>query len=411
MTRPLPKVTELVTYRHAAAGHDGVLSDASGELFIKPCTRQEVSFYNESIRDHPEFASFMPTFMGQLTLAPQQEASFEDQSATLIAQCGVPEGTVPVPIPQLIAEHSIPEVVGSPIDIRFPTSMSDIKPTPFGPARTNKIATNLALVLENAASGFVKPNILDVKLGVRLWADDAAPEKKYRFDKVTLETTHKELGFRIAGMRVWQGEEATNQPLKRIDHTTTTATDGYKIYDKNFGRDLVKTTNVVEKFAEFVFVESAKINEELGKFVLDLFIEDLESIVKVMEREESRMYSGSLLFVYEGDGEALRKVMEGVRRDVDEAAANAEAFSSPPTTFHEDSNKDAEGEDGDFDDNESDDTPSPRIYSLKVIDFAHAEWTPGQGPDENSLKGIRSVLQIMKDLKRSGGRGSKRTSS
>lgn len=408
--RPLPDVKELVSYEQAAAGHDGVLSDASGELFIKPCTPQEVRFYNESIRDHPKFAAFMPTFMGELTLAPQQEASsIEDQSATFIAQYSTPEGPVPVPVPmlstELISEHSIPEVVVSPSDIRFLPSTSDISSTPFGPARTKKIATNVALVLENAAYGYVKPNILDVKLGVRLWADDAAEEKKERFNKVTQETTHKDLGFRIAGMRVWQGQEAVEKPPKRINHTITTASDGYKIYDKNFGRDLVKTTNVLEKFSEFIFVEPANIDDELGKFILDLFIEDLESILEVMEHEESRMYSGSLLFVYEGDGVALRKVVEGMKRDMDEAAAKAKILPSPPNT-NEDCNEEGEEEEEELDDGVSDDVRSPKIYSLKVIDFAHAKWTPGQGPDENSIKGVRSLLQIMKDLKRGGSRRS-----
>jgi 1D-myo-inositol-tetrakisphosphate 5-kinase/inositol-polyphosphate multikinase len=40
----------------------------------------------------------------------------------------------------------------------------------------------------------------------------------------------------------------------------------------------------------------------------------------------------------------------------------------------------------------------PRAYSLKLIDFAHAEWTPGQGPDENNLKGVRSLIRIFEEL-------------
>lgn len=313
----------------------------------------------------------MPTFIGNLTLSPQQNATFEEQSAALIAK------------------HTIPEVV-VPNSLHIP-SASDIHPTALGPARTKKIVTDLALVLENAAYGFVKPNILDVKLGVRLWADDAAQEKKDRFDKVTQETTHKDLGFRIAGMRVWQGHEAMNKPSVRINHTTTTTSDGYKIYDKNFGRDIAKTSNILQSFSEFIFVESAGIDEELGKLILEAFIADVESIQDVMEREESRMYSGSLLFVFEGDGKALRKAME-------EVTAKAKDLPSPPTT----ANGSNEDEDDNYDDDDSDELTSPKIYSVKVIDFAHAEWTPGQGPDENSIKGIRSVVKIMKDLHRGG---------
>jgi 1D-myo-inositol-tetrakisphosphate 5-kinase/inositol-polyphosphate multikinase len=66
----------------------------------------------------------------------------------------------------MIAKHSIPDV--------------------FVPVKTTKkIVTDQAVVLENAAHGFKKPNIMDVKLGVRLWADDAKEEKRIRFNKVT----------------------------------------------------------------------------------------------------------------------------------------------------------------------------------------------------------------------------------
>ena len=102
---------------------------------------------------HPEFAEFMPTFLGTLTLDEQQNATIEEQGAALLAKHtnGTAIGAVGT---ALIAKHTIPEVVV--------------------PIKTGKrIETNQAVVLENAAHGYVKPNILDVKLGVRLWADDA----------------------------------------------------------------------------------------------------------------------------------------------------------------------------------------------------------------------------------------------
>jgi inositol-polyphosphate multikinase len=248
----------------------------------------------------------------------------------------------------LIAKHTRPEVVV--------------------PVKTGKrIETNLAVVLENAAHGFVKPNIMDVKLGVRLWADDAAEEKKIRFDKVTEETTHKELGFRVAGMRVWQGHGATGLDIDE---------EGYKIYDKNYGRFSIHKGNVYEAFRNFIFSESAGIDEELGKLVAQAFLADVTRIRQVLESQESRMFSASLLFVFEGDGAALRLAME-------------EASRSPATLMNGD------GESSEEDD---EDVVGPKIYVVKVIDFAHATWVPGQGPDENALHGVRSVAKILKKL-------------
>ncbi|RDL30762.1 Kinase [Venustampulla echinocandica] len=337
MARTLPNHADLIDYEHAVAGHDGILRDADGELFIKPCTAAEIAFYESSRAYHPEFVEHMPNFLGSLTLDQQQ-------NGTTIEEAGA----------ALIAKHSIPEVVV--------------------PKRDNnrKIATKQAIVLENAAHGFVKPNIMDLKLGVRLWADDALQEKKARFDKLSDETTHKDLGFRIAGMRVYQGPNAVG---KDID------AGGHKIYDRDYGRLTIHKDNVQEAFRDFIFIKSAGIDEELGKLVTQAFLADVSRIQEILEAQESRMFSSSLLFVFEGDGAALRSAMEEA--------------SKPPATL---ANGDANSEE----DDDEDENPRPKIYDVKIIDFAHADWTPGEGPDENSLKGVRSVVNILQELSESG---------
>jgi len=339
MAKQLPKEADLISYDYAVAGHDGVLSDVDGELFIKPCTAAEAAFYEASTVNHPEFAELMPTFMGTLELSPQQNATIEEQGAALIAQ------------------HTIPEVV-----------------VPSKPLRgvTKKIATNMAVVLENAAHGFVRPNILDVKLGVRLWADDAALDKKQRFDIITENTTHKNLGFRIAGMRVWLGNDS--KPGGDIDQ------DGYRIYNKDYGRFSVTDENVEDSFRQFIFSESAGVDQELGRLVAQAFVTDLERIQETIEKQESRMFSASLLFVFEGDGRALRVAMEEASR------ATPALTNGTSVDFDEDEGFEDEVDIG------------PKVYAVKVIDFAHAQWTPGLGPDENSLLGVRSVAQILKNL-------------
>jgi 1D-myo-inositol-tetrakisphosphate 5-kinase/inositol-polyphosphate multikinase len=49
-----------------------------------------------------------------------------------------------------------------------------------------------------------------------------------------------------------------------------------------------------------------------------------------------------------------------------------------------------------LDDEDEEDTP--KVHDLRLIDFAHANWTPGQGPDENMLKGIRSLITILEGM-------------
>lgn len=57
------------------------------------------------------------------------------------------------------------------------------------------------LALEDLARPFRQPCVLDVKVGVRTWGDDAPPEKvAAELRKFPLQ---QQVGFRLTGMRVW----------------------------------------------------------------------------------------------------------------------------------------------------------------------------------------------------------------
>ena len=58
------------------------------------------------------------------------------------------------------------------------------------------------LVIENAAHGFLKPNIIDIKLGTILWDEDALPAKKERMQNTARRTTSGETGVRLTGFQV-----------------------------------------------------------------------------------------------------------------------------------------------------------------------------------------------------------------
>lgn len=227
----------------------------------------------------------------------------------------------------------------------------------------------MAIVLENVAAPFKKPNILDVKLGAQLWDDQAPPAKRAKLDKVAEETTSKPLGFRIAGMRTWQGTRAANGVSNGI------AADGYKLFDKFYGRQFSPST-VRQGFEDFFLLERDAVVEGSLKKVIIRFLEDLEALQLVLEREESRMYSASLLFVYEGDQDSLKDAFLAEKEDGD---ASTNGVNGDET--HEES--------GD------DDEPKLAVQALKLIDFAHAEWTPGQGRDENLLHGLGHVINIL----------------
>jgi len=346
------------------------MSDPEGELFIKPCTQREIDFYQSANRRHADFASIMPVFMGTLALTDTAELSSIDEGISIT---GTPEG------------GSDQESTSKPV-VEKPQK-TDEENIIWKPNKSKKIETDMSVVLENATAGFKQPNILDAKLGVRLWADDAPLQKKQRFDKISSETTHKNLGFRIAGMRIWKGSD---------DERELAAVDGYKTYDKDYGRLHVSDESIVENFRDFVFNKGRTgIDEELGKAICRGFLRDLRRIEEVLSRHETRMYSASCLFIYEGDGETLE---EAIRKNNDMVTEYEQGVSKPASRSNVRVDSGICMDDDELADEVEEASALPKMFDVKLIDFAHATWTPGQGPDENSLKGVRSLIRIFEEL-------------
>ncbi|KAG6037762.1 hypothetical protein E4U41_004791 [Claviceps citrina] len=383
-TRELPRAEDLRHCNHAVAGHEGTMCDADGEFFIKPCTQSEIDFYmsvsqlsarKRSKKHKYDLNDIMPLFMGTLTLTDPSSSDLDEALACVVAE----EGTL-----QTTKEHIVATV-------REQISNGVVGPSPTDnekwiPNKGKKIKTDQALVLENITHGFKCPNILDVKLGMRLWADDAPQQKKDRFTKISAETTHGTLGFRIAGMRVYRGSEDASD----LDD------EGYKIYDKDYGRFSVNDDNVIEAFKRFIFNKGANITKNMGRKVCEAFVQDLENVHDILSNHETRMYSTSLLFVFEGDADALQKAFDENEAFSQTAETRASCL---PTTRRIDSGIDLDEDEGLYDSDLEDLVASvPKIYSLKLIDFAHASWAPGQGPDENILTGVRSLKKIFSQM-------------
>lgn len=234
--------------------------------------------------------------------------------------------------------------------------------------RGKPLETELAIVLENVTAGFKRPNILDVKLGKRLWAEDAPDAKRQKLDKVASETTSGSLGFRIAGMKAWQ-------------------MDSYQVYDKFYGRDRT-ADNVHEAFYNLFDAEPDTGDLDVLNEIIDGVVDAVEEIETTVANQESRMYSSSLLLVYEGDRSARREALDSA---FSKSKARDSATSLP------DGLDDINDDDADSD-SEVEQIRDKKIFDIRIIDFAHAAWTPGLGPDENMLQGIRSVHNILNDM-------------
>lgn len=369
---------------------DGIMADPSGTLIYKPCTKAEISFYQSTVSKHPEFARLMPAFIG--TLEHGQSAHLQDLLSTNPGQ----------------ETADMKSMLLHTADLENKAALSAESESL---KRGKKLDTELVIVLENVLAGFKRPNFMDVKLGMRLWADDAPPAKRARLDDVASKTTSSSLGFRVAGMQVW---EPTNSKTgsARTSHTAHTdanvrSEEGkYRSYDKLYGRSLTEH-NVQEAFATLLPIRSDKLTREYADNILqgiDSLVEEIESVVA---SNESRMYSASLLLVFEADAEARQETINAAIAKAEHEATKGGGsvqngikngrYEYDENDPHDDDN---EGEEGEDDEDEDEEEPK-RLFDVKVIDFAHADWVPGQGPDENFLFGVRNVRKVLQGLARS----------
>jgi len=85
------------------------------------------------------------------------------------------------------------------------------------------------------------------------------------------------------------------------------------------------------------------------------------------------MFASSILYVYEGDAEALET---GIQSEARQEVVD----------------------DDEEDDDEEDERIPQYISKTKLIDFAHASFREGHGPDVNTLRGIENVLKHLNML-------------
>ncbi|KAK9378898.1 inositol polyphosphate kinase-domain-containing protein [Kockiozyma suomiensis] len=340
MEAPSIDLSSAISFDNKVAGHDGVLQDASGSVIIKPASIYEIEFYQQLAASHPAFAKLAPQFYGTLELSEQQTQ--EDSKAC---------------------------------DSATNSSL------------THKIKdAERAIVLENATAGFSKPSVIDIKLGRQLWDSRASAEKAARLDAVAAETTSGSLGFRIAGMKVWD-------PLK----------DEFVTYDKLYGRKFTKD-NILEGFQNF-FPEA--LGSERRTEIIKRILSVIDEMARVLEAEESKMYSASILIVYEGDITAFDEalVYEKMASAAEEESESEEEVELVGETIQVDgkvverisfagSNIPAYNNEIAEDDEEIE----KFVCKVKIIDFAHATWVPGQGRDTNMLEGIYNTRKIFEKL-------------
>lgn len=323
----------------------------------------------------------MPTFVGTLQHGKSEQLERTVASMSATERSGI-AGVRPIVLPS-------PDLANGSANINDVTVSSNL-------LKGKRLNTDLMIVLENLVTGFERPNIIDIKLGKRLWADDAPPAKRARLDDVASKTTSGSLGFRVAGMQVWEPEtrfstktphqnEALTDASQPPEDVLSSRIGAHKAYDKYYGRGLTQDT-VKDAFSTFLCLNYNEESDEMVEGIIAGIDGAIGEIEDALVREESRMYSASLLMVYEGDRQARQ---EAIAVAIDRTARRNEDQDE------EDAATEEEEDDDQSDENEGD---QKKLFDVRLIDFAHARWAPGEGPDENVLYGLRNVRRILKGL-------------
>ncbi|KAF9179462.1 hypothetical protein BGZ51_004243 [Haplosporangium sp. Z 767] len=361
-------------------GHDGVLSmGEENEIVVKPSLPQEHRFYEEAAL-HPELQSWMPAYYGSLTLTRSlQEHSLAVSSEDALGVAPTIKALNGYPVAGLM---SADQDQGEEHQQRRSSSAAVLLQQAYDhggeevqlqASKDTDPDEDECLCLENVSHGFKKACVLDLKLGTQLYDDNASDEKKARLGAVSDNTTSGKFGIRLTGFQIYDS-----------------AKDDFTKYSKDYGKGLTENT-ILDGFRAFF---SARLGPERMRLVIERFVNDLADFHATIQTQEVRMRSSSLLMVYEGDAEAFDEGLAMEQEKINAAVSRAKAHLEREDKNGEEIDDDEDDDDDDYDDDEV----SQKVTDMRLIDFAHSTFTPGMGPDEGVVLGVKSALMFFERL-------------
>lgn len=273
------------------------------------------------------------------------------------------------------------------------------------------------IVLENLTYRFVRPNVLDIKLGTQLYDEDASPDKVQRMIAASKACTSFESGVRLTGFQNWdthtqayvQSPKAFGKAIK-VDQLE----DGLARFlapflpargalpppfDKSSAQP--KTADSVTPASGLGSGSASGASDASPKLVLEV-LEDLTSRLRELESILAtlpiRMRGGSLLIVTEGDPASLAAALTRENEALERMRATDKAARGGE-------DDDAESDDDDESVASSSDSQGAalphtcRSLDVRLIDFAHTrEADPAlgeSGGDEGVLLGVATVRRLV----------------
>ncbi|KAJ1839184.1 hypothetical protein LPJ73_006849 [Coemansia sp. RSA 2703] len=223
-------------------------------------------------------------------------------------------------------------------DATFPVDLSGIETR----------SADTYICLENLVHGFENPCIADIKMGKQMYDLDATPEKRATMEAKMKGRTIVHIGFSISGIR------RAGEPR----------------FDRHELHKLSLKTIITEGLVPFFEPAESAVSAEYRRFIIEQFIAEIVSYRDVIRKSETRMFSSSLLLVYDVSRDKYKKYLAG-----DKSVC---AVGRPQSS-----------------------TGNNKAYPLlnmRAIDFGHGHWLPGEGPDEQYLFGLDNFIRILREI-------------
>ena len=226
------------------------------------------------------------------------------------------------------------------------------------------------IVLENLTLGFKKPCVLDLKMGTRMYSDFATDSKRRSQRKKSKKSTSAKLGVRFCGSQRF-----------------SVSNDSFEMFDKYVGRqaDESELRRLLKKF----FTHGRFLQKE----VIDNVLREIREIKKsLLDLEGYRLYSSSILIIYEGllpDKHYRPDVYSDTENSIDSELFEEEVFHTEEVDSP----------------NATNTGPLNFVVKMKIIDFANVSFPNSdtdhilhEGPDRGFIMGLDNLYEILESL-------------
>jgi inositol-hexakisphosphate kinase len=237
-------------------------------------------------------------------------------------------------------------------------------------ASSSRMSSREYLVLENLTKDYKKPCVLDLKMGTRMYGDFATDSKRKSQRKKSTKSTSAKLGVRFCGSQRF-----------------SFSNNSFEMFDKYVGRNADETE--LRKLLGQFFTHGCSLRKDVINNVLGEICRMKKSLVDL---EEYRFYSSSILIIYEGL--MKEEKCESYNLSDAENSMDCDIFEMEA----------AEANNFDVEKCRKNELPSSAV-TMKIIDFANASFpcmdcdqSMHEGPDRGFLMGLDNLYEILESL-------------